>query len=374
MNFGASFFCVLSKSIQIVAFDNPFPPDYGGAIDVFYKIKALSELGIDIDLHFFGYGDRKTIEPLREWCQNIYEYKRRMNGRLLFDAAPFIIKSRAIETLPIALSKNPAPILFEGIHTTAFLDHPLLQNHFKMVRPHNVEHEYYHGLAQNSTHFLKKLYFTSEARKLERYEPILKKAHLLLALSMKDATYFKRYQQTEFIPPFHQDYSECSETGNYILFHGNLGVEENSRALEVLVHHVFSEVNQPVVVAGKSPSSKVVKEIEKNKHIKLVANPDKTQMDKLIEGAKCHVFYTNQNTGVKLKLVHAIHTSGHIVLNNEMLFDPEFKNELEVVNGWTETIARLKACMETFPVRPRPRLRALFDNQANAEKIVSYLP
>ena len=29
------------KNINIVSFDIPYPPNYGGIIDVFYKIKAL---------------------------------------------------------------------------------------------------------------------------------------------------------------------------------------------------------------------------------------------------------------------------------------------------------------------------------------------
>ena len=38
----------MQKTLQIVIFDNPCPPDYGGVIDVFYKIKALKALGVRI--------------------------------------------------------------------------------------------------------------------------------------------------------------------------------------------------------------------------------------------------------------------------------------------------------------------------------------
>ncbi len=37
--------------LHIIAFDIPFPPDYGGVIDVYYKIKTLSEAGVRIHLH-----------------------------------------------------------------------------------------------------------------------------------------------------------------------------------------------------------------------------------------------------------------------------------------------------------------------------------
>ena len=45
---------VISKNqLHIVSFDVPYPPNYGGVIDVFYKLKALFDLGIEIYFHTF---------------------------------------------------------------------------------------------------------------------------------------------------------------------------------------------------------------------------------------------------------------------------------------------------------------------------------
>jgi hypothetical protein len=44
------------KKLHIVSFDVPFPANYGGVIDVFYKIKYLHEQGVEIYLHCFDYG------------------------------------------------------------------------------------------------------------------------------------------------------------------------------------------------------------------------------------------------------------------------------------------------------------------------------
>jgi hypothetical protein len=43
------------KPLHIVSFDNPYPPVYGGIIDVYYKLKALHALGFEIYLHCFVY-------------------------------------------------------------------------------------------------------------------------------------------------------------------------------------------------------------------------------------------------------------------------------------------------------------------------------
>ena len=47
--------------INIVSFDIPYPPDYGGVIDIYYKIKALNSVGIKIYLHCFYYGRKRSF-------------------------------------------------------------------------------------------------------------------------------------------------------------------------------------------------------------------------------------------------------------------------------------------------------------------------
>jgi hypothetical protein len=39
--------------LHVVAFNVPYPPDYGGIIDIYYKLKALSADGTRIILHAF---------------------------------------------------------------------------------------------------------------------------------------------------------------------------------------------------------------------------------------------------------------------------------------------------------------------------------
>ena len=46
------------REIHIVCFDVPHPPDYGGVIDIYYKVKSLHELGIKVHLHCYQYGSQ----------------------------------------------------------------------------------------------------------------------------------------------------------------------------------------------------------------------------------------------------------------------------------------------------------------------------
>ena len=159
-----------NKTIHIVAFDVPFPADYGGVIDIFYRIKALHHLGVNIILHCYEYG-RGEQKELEKYTSKVYYYKRSISILKWFSKTPFIINTRDSKLLLQNLEKDDFPILFEGIHTTFHLSNSSLVKRITMVRTHNIEHDYYSSLAKQSTG-LKKLFFNSDAKKLINYELI----------------------------------------------------------------------------------------------------------------------------------------------------------------------------------------------------------
>ena len=67
-------------SLHIVSFDIPFPANYGGVIDVFYKIRALHHAGVRIQLHCFEY-DRKRAPELENFCTSVHYYLRETGMR-----------------------------------------------------------------------------------------------------------------------------------------------------------------------------------------------------------------------------------------------------------------------------------------------------
>jgi hypothetical protein len=67
----------MAKALHIIAFDMPYPADYGGVIDIYYKVKALSELGIQVKLHVFLYGGKTTSKHLEALCHQVFYYERK---------------------------------------------------------------------------------------------------------------------------------------------------------------------------------------------------------------------------------------------------------------------------------------------------------
>src|SRR5665213_2717865 len=123
----------MEKHLHIISFDVPCPANYGGVIDVFYKLKNLHKAGIKITLHCFEYG-RGEQKELEKYCQTVYYYKRNTSFVNQLSSIPFIIKSRVSNELINNLLKDNHPILFEGLHTCYFINDERLANRKKIYR------------------------------------------------------------------------------------------------------------------------------------------------------------------------------------------------------------------------------------------------
>jgi len=338
------------KTVNIISFDNPYPADYGGAIDVFFKIKSLHKSGVKIILHAFTYGNRLEKSELQKYCSEVYFYPRKKKlSDFLFSKLPFIVKSRDNKALLANLALNDAAILFEGLHSCYYLNHPSLRNRKKLVRLHNVEWKYYSALAKNEINFFKRIFFNSESRKLKAFESRLDESEHLLAISKLEENYYhKKFSQTAYIPAFHQ-FEKMNEVKikeePFALYFGNLSVSENEKAALYLADKVFNtSIKTPLIIAGKSPTSKLRAHIKKYANIKLIENPSSLELQKQIESAKMVLLPTFQNTGLKLKLLNALYNARHIVVNDAMLPLSDLKQTVELANSvqaWQEKVEEL---------------------------------
>lgn len=67
-----------TEQFHIIAFDVPYPPNYGGVVDVYYKLKNLHATGGKIIYHCFYYaGHNPPTELLEQYCDEIYYYPRK---------------------------------------------------------------------------------------------------------------------------------------------------------------------------------------------------------------------------------------------------------------------------------------------------------
>lgn len=369
-------------NLHLVSFSIPYPADYGGAVDVFYKIKALTEAGAKIHLHCFQY-DREPAKELEKFCAKIDYYPRKKSLPGFFSTLPFIVSTRKSKLLLERISEDDFPVLFEGLHTCNYLNHPLLKNKTKMVRAHNIEHHYYKNLYRTETNFLNKLYFLSESIKLKYFENNLFSADHILAISGQERQYFKENfpdQKVAYIPAFHpnEKVNTCPGKGDYILYHGNLEVPENHAAARYLIENVFNRISQPVIIAGKNPGKKLFRLSRDFPHIRIIANPSADKLECLLRDAHINILFSFFTSGIKLKLINAIFNGRHCLVNPAMVEGTELHTLCEVANTPEEfqrkilELADQRFTEDKINAR-KSLLDALYSNQVNAKKIVRLL-
>ncbi|MEM6964047.1 MAG: glycosyltransferase [Bacteroidota bacterium] len=368
--------------LHIIAFNVPYPANYGGVIDVFFKIKALTNLGVKVILHTFEYG-RPRARALGEFCEKIYYYRRDTSIFNQLSFLPFIVKSRNAKALLKNIIQDDHPILFEGLHTCYFLHHPTIKHRKKLIRMHNVEWQYYAHLAKMERHFFKKIYFTVESLRLKAFERRVRYADAILSISNSDTHYFREnYSEitTRYIPAFHVNEKVTSKvgTGNYLLFHGDLSVKDNEAAAFYILENLTQSSDYQWIIAGLHPSPQLRAKILERANVILKANLPHEEMDNLIQNAHANVLLSFQSAGMKLKLLNALFRGRFCVVNGFMVKNTGLEKLCRIGNTPSELIDILKRlATQNFSKKEIEKREAIltegFSNQRSAEQIVQII-
>ena len=309
----------MEKHLHIVCFDVPYPPDYGGLFDLYYKIVALHKHDIQIHLHCYEYGRGQQSE-LNKYCVEVKYYPRKTGLQGLSFSMPYIVSSRSDRQLLFNLSRDNYPILLEGIHSTYLLATGKLRERKVFVRLHNVEHEYYKRLKASTNSAFHKFYFLMESRLLKNYEKYIAKRAVIIAVSSDDETFYKtRFlaENIHYLPiflPWREVFSKPG-MGKYCLYHGNLSVPENESAAIWLINNIAGNISLPLVIAGHAPSSRLLK-LAASKEVRVVADPVDKDLEGIISEAQINILPSFNNTGVKIKLLHALFAGRHCITNS----------------------------------------------------------
>lgn len=369
------------QHLNHISFDIPIPANYGGAIDVYYKLKAFKKAGIKVHLHCFQYG-RKQQAELDELCETVTYYPRQVNKAKLFSRAPYIVVTRSSEELLYNLLKDEHPILFEGLHSCFHLENEKLKNRVKIVRTHNIEHDYYANLGEVEKNIFKRYYFYNEASKLKRYESVLQYANGIAAISRNDKFHFEEfYSNVETISAFHSndDVNIKPGFGEYALYHGSLEVGENNQAALFLINKVFNDIEIPLYIAGSKPSKELIESVKQFPNVKLITKVSSDEIYELIKNAQINILPTFQATGIKLKLLAALHMGRHCIVNTPMVYQTGLEDLCVIRDDVNEMKEEVKKLFITefgtaeIEIRKKVLLDDGFSNSYNIKKLVEML-
>lgn len=346
---------------------------------MFYKIRSLFESGAEIYLHVFCKQPEK--DPFyQKYCKEVHFYLRNSSLIAALDLLPYIVKSRKSDLLISNLKRIKAPILCEGLHSSLILRNKEFSDRKILVRAHNIEHLYYKQLAKNETNMLKKVHFHIEALKLKNYEKRLHECHKILSIASHETDYFikKHKDKTIYIPAFQPNKRifELSKKGYFAMFHGNLAVTDNLKAALFLID-VFKSIDYPLVIVGQSSDKKLLSKIDQYKNVSFIPLHDQKELSELFHRAHINVLYTQNSSGVKLKLINALFQSRHVIANDKMVDGSGLHDLCNIANNKAEITNKvLQLISRDFSEKDmalRKERLCLYDNKTNAEKILDQL-
>ncbi len=364
--------------LHIVAFAVPYPPTYGGAMDVWNRVKALHEAGVRIRLHCFVYGQYIPQDIITEMVGEVHYYARSVWPVFFKKGQPFVITSRKSNQLLKRLQDDNIPILFEGMQTTGWME--FLSDRKKFLRAHNVEHKYYHQLAQNSGGFRSMIY-TRESQCLEDYE----RQHAagfdaIFTIAEPDQQWFAQQGgHAVLLPPFHgfKQVDIDPGQGKYLLYQGDLSIEINQRAVLELARMIPVGFKLTLVIAGRSGDPAFESKLSSFVNIRREADVSQEKMSELIRHAHILLVHSLHGEGMKMKLFPALF-GGRFIMANRLsetqsildqaihFYEPStFVPVLEALTTTYFTTAELdarKAILNQFP-----------DDPTKARQIIRYL-
>lgn len=373
----------LDKHLHIISLDVPYPVDYGGVYDLFYKLPALQAQGVKIHLHCFD-GGKGPQPQLDQYCETVQYYPRNTGYKGISGTMPYIVASRKNEALCQNLLQDNYPIFMEGVHCTYPAFDQRFNNRKKFVRIHNVENIYYRQLFGCTDNLLKKIYYAAESRLLKKYEQALvTKATAFWAVTEKDTQYYRHElhcNTMDYLPLYLPEWTIKSKPGmgTYCLYHGNLEVKENEFAAEWLLQNVFNKIEIPFVIAGKNPSPKLQKMADAKLHTCLVANPGEKEMQEMIEKAQMHILPSYNDTGIKIKLLNALYNGRHCLVNSQAVDGTGLGELCHIADEKSELIALIEKIFhqpfQQYEIEGRTRfLNSHFNNEKNAKQMVEWI-
>lgn len=363
------------KLLHIVSFDNPYPPVYGGVIDVFYKIKALHAQGYNIILHCFVDDISLDQSALKQYVSEVYFYKKKHRLLTFFSLTPLPVLSRFRKELYENINKIQASILFEGLQTTYILNKFQFPGRKIYLRLHNLETNYFKGLSRSETSVFKKILYRIEAEKHAFYEKILSKFDAVFTLSEFETAYVnKHFGNAFYIPVFHGNDSvgQLSEFGKYALYHGDLRMSDNKKAALFLID-VFREIPDYSLIIASSKGKKLIEnEIKNVPNVRFSDIKNDPHLEQLLANAHISVMLSFQESGTKLKAANSLYRSRFCVINSNMIDDEKVKSLCTIAETKTDFINAINTLKNQPYLDSKNRsevLSAVLNDNLNALKI-----
>jgi polysaccharide biosynthesis protein PslH len=333
--------------ITLICSEIPYPAIHGGRIDIWRRIKAFADRGVELQLIFWWFGVEPSdveIAEIQKYAGKLYpiQIQQTLISRLSripdllvypLETSSRLVKGQQLTKLRREVKEFDPDLLFlDGLHgggiaTTLSkeLDLPLV------TRSHNIEHLYAQRLLRSAIGLKDKFRRYLAVFNLEQYEKkMLATSTFFYDVSADDLKFWQGLNFTngrllspiiEFSQPSTTDDSSVKALNTYdLVFLGSLDAENNVEAVIWFLTEVLPLIQQQlpkttVAIAGRKPVDRIRQICEQTPLVTLIINP-KSAND-IYRSASVLINPILNGSGVKIKSIEMLQFGIPIVSTTE---------------------------------------------------------
>jgi glycosyltransferase involved in cell wall biosynthesis len=312
------------KTALVVAPDFPYPPNHGGRVDIWGRLKALAKLGFEIDLLVTvrSEPDHADLEVVKALVRSVRIIPRIRNFWNALKLRPFQMQSRS-NLASVKLSTSYDFVLLEGMYVLPILENSSLDGRLTVLKMHNDEAVYNLELVRSSKgaflrvfHFLEYLRFRGENARLP------KEVKVIFFSSDTECLGFK-----ERFPSIDSEYlggaladesiSVRPRTSKRVLFSGSLFMANNREAVQWYLDEVHTRLfdieGYEFAIVGRSDGVAPAWLAEIKSHPRIHLYENVPSMEPFYESAGVFVNPMRHGTSIKMKTIEALRNGVPVV-------------------------------------------------------------
>jgi len=316
--------------LLMVCSQAPYPPNHGGAVDMWRRIEAFYDAGVELDLLCWT-SESLSIAQQEAFAARFGVVNALVIGRTLHYRLPRVLQlyryplAIALRSLSRSASRDlvyriglrkPDAVWLDGIgggriaeRIADSLNVPLI------MRSHNIEHRYWARQARLATSVPDSVRHMLRAAHLKRFEShILRRSDRYYDISLDDLNYWRSegLNHGAWLPPLAAKWLAESPTATRstathdLVFLGNLRMPNNVAGLQWFAAEVLPRViphlpGLSVLIAGSDPSEAIVKLCNATAGVSLLANP--AHAHDVLQAGKVLVNPVLDGSGVAIKSI-----------------------------------------------------------------------
>lgn len=334
-------------NILFITAEFPYPPNSGGRIYTWQRIKYLSK---NNDIFLFSIiddGDRKYLndDVVKNTFRKVNTYKRKNKiiQAIKGISYPFSVATRRNEEMFNDISK----LIKTGNIDLVVIDHPQMLINCdmnskvpKVLTQHNIEYQAFESMYKNSNNFVNKIIYKREHNLMKQFEERYYKSNKISAysfISEEDKKYFEEeYKNTNtiLIPPGVDEININSnkKDGYNIVFTGKMDYEPNVQAMKWFSKEIFPSINNEIpdaklYIVGKNPTEYIQSLSSEN----IVVTGTVESIEQYLKLANIVVIPLLSGGGVKIKLMEALQYGNIVVSTSKGTEGTQFRDKKEVL-------------------------------------------